>query len=166
MLPSRRALAWLTGWMLAGFAVAVAVLPFVRDSWPAWVLPAVLTVFATSVAGPLLIGGWMLGRAVAPAGGVVGFVFALGMIAGPAGQAVDVPWVMWAGYAGLVVALVGLVLLGLRKRIARASRRRTAVRRARREARLARTVRRNGGAVRGEDPRGTAARRGSTDQSS
>jgi hypothetical protein len=130
--PSARTLAWLTGWMLGGFAIAVAVLPFVRDSWPSWVLPAVLTVFATSVAGPVLLGGWMLGRALAPAGGVVGFVFALGLIAGPTGQATDVAWVMVAGYAGLALGAVGIVLLALRSRIAAAFRARRARRRARR----------------------------------
>ncbi len=165
-MPSRRALAWLTGWMLAGFAIAVAVLPFVRDSWPAWVLPAVLTVFATSVAGPILLGGWMLGRGLAPGGGVVGFAFALGMIAGPTGQVVDVPWAMWAGYAALAAGAIGLVLLALRGRISRASRRRAAGRRARREARLRRTVRRNGGATRAEGVQESAAHRGSRGESS
>jgi hypothetical protein len=137
-MPSRRALAWLTGWMLAGFAVAVGVLPFVRDSWPGWVLPAVLTVFAVSIAGPILIGGWLLGRGVAPAGGVVGVVFALGLLAGPSGQAAALPWVMWAGYGALALGAVGLVLLGLRHRIAAAHHRRRATRQRRRAARPAR----------------------------
>jgi hypothetical protein len=130
--PSVRTLAWLTGWMLGGFVLAIAVLPFVRDTWPSWVLPAVAAVFVTSVAGPVLLGGWMLGRALAPAGGVVGSVFALGLIAGPAGQAAGIAWAMWAGYAALLLGAVGLVLLALRGRIAAASRARRARRRARR----------------------------------
>lgn len=137
VVPSRRALLWLTGWMLGGFALAVAVLPFVRDSWPAWVLPAVLTVFGTSVAGPVLLGGWMLGRALAPAGGVVGFVSALGLLAGPLGQTARVAWVTWAGYGGLGLGVLGLVLLAARGRIATAHRRRSRARRARRERRRA-----------------------------
>lgn len=119
-------------WLVAGLALAAGVLPFVREDWPAWVLPTVLVVFAASLVGPMLCLGWMIGRVFARGGGWVGLIFAAGLVAGPTGQVFEVPVATWSGYAALALGLVGLVLLAVRAvrrldgRAARAQARRAA----------------------------------------
>ncbi len=113
MIVSKRVLVGLTVWLLAGFVVAAAVLPFLRSDWPAWVLPVVLTVLAASVAGPMIVFGWMLGRVFARHGGWVGALLSAGIVTGAGAQTGDLPWLALGGWIAAGAGLVGLVLLAV-----------------------------------------------------
>ncbi|MFT4306245.1 MAG: hypothetical protein QM604_05075, partial [Microbacterium sp.] len=97
MIVSTRVLVGLSVWLLGGFAVAMAVLPFVGSGSPAWLLPAALTVLAASIAGPVIVFGWLLGRVFARHGGWIGALAATGVAVGAGAQTGDLPWLALGG---------------------------------------------------------------------
>ncbi|WOF23350.1 hypothetical protein N8K70_01365 [Microbacterium betulae] len=141
--PPRRAAAWLTVWLVAWLVVAGGVMPFVTADWPGWVMPVLTGVLAVSVAGPILVAGWLAGRALRRGAGIVGLLFAVGMLAAGGGQAASLTGVALGGWAVMAFSATALVLLAgvpvwraeARRREERAAR---AARRAQRRARAAR----------------------------
>lgn len=142
--PPRHAAAWLTGWLVAGLAVAGGIMPFVTADWPGWVMPVLTGALATSVAGPILVAGWLVGRALRRGAGAVGLLFAVGMLAAGGGQAASLTWAAFAGWAVMAFSATALVLLtGMPVWRAQARRREElAARAARRAQRRAQAARR------------------------
>lgn len=142
MASSRHTMAWLTVWLLGGLGVAIATLAAAGPHAPTWVSPLALTIAGVSLAGPVLILGWMLGRVFARAGGMVGALLTAGLTTAAAGQAFGVAAAAWAGWGGVATAATGLVLLACRHRIARSLRRRHQRRAAKRKAAIVVRLRR------------------------
>ena len=115
VIASRRTLIALGIWMLGGMLLTATALLLSQASSAAWVVPTALALFGLSVAGPIVVFGWLLGRVFAKHGGWIGVLFAGGIVAGTVGWAGDIAWLLWSGWIAAAIGVAGLVLLAVRR---------------------------------------------------
>ncbi|WP_345441056.1 hypothetical protein [Microbacterium gilvum] len=140
MIPPKRAAMWLGIWLAAGLVLGGAALIVANATGQAWIMPTAIAVVAVSVAGPILVAGWLIARGIRRGAGALGLLFAGGMLAAGAGQAASLPWwVAAGGWAAMAVAVIVLYLVvsipaWRAEAIRREARERKAVERAERRA--------------------------------
>lgn len=79
-----------------------------------------------AIATGLLIGGFVVplvtaavlgGEAIRRGGGFVGFLFAAGLIAGPPGSVLDIPWLAVVGYVALGLGVALFFVIGFMSKV-------------------------------------------------
>jgi hypothetical protein len=66
---------------------------------------------------PLLAAAVLGGEAIRRGGGFVGFLFAAGLIGGPTGSTLGIPWLAIAGYVALGVSVVLFFVIGFASKV-------------------------------------------------
>lgn len=72
---------------------------------------------AGGFAVPLIAAAVLGGEAIRRWGGLVGFLFAAGLIAGPTGQVFGIRWLAIAGYVALGLGVVGFFVIGFASKV-------------------------------------------------
>jgi peptidoglycan/LPS O-acetylase OafA/YrhL len=148
--PPRHAAMWLTIALAGGLVLAAAGIAIGTATGLGLLVTVSFVLAGASIVGPIAAAGWMIARAIRRGAGVLGLLFAAGMIAAGVGQFADQPPVMFGGWAAMILAAAALYLV-----VAVPAWRAEAHRRERRELRAAARRERRAEAVR----RGAASRR-------
>jgi len=82
-----------------------------------WQNAIALGLIAGGIGVPIIAGAVLGGEAIIRGGGLVGLLFALGLLAGPTGQVFGITWLMLSGYAALALGVVGFFVIGFRKKV-------------------------------------------------
>ncbi|MRK00543.1 hypothetical protein GEV27_03310 [Aeromicrobium sp. S22] len=93
----------------AGIALGVA---SDADGAPGWLGAAAAVVLVLGIAGPIIASAVLGGEAIRRGGGVIGALFAVGLLAGASGAALEIPWLMWGGGIVLALGIVGFWVIG------------------------------------------------------
>ncbi|MGK9220046.1 MULTISPECIES: hypothetical protein [unclassified Microbacterium] len=109
--PPRRAALWLGIWLAAGLGAGAGALIYASLTGQAWIMPTAISVAAISVAGPILVAGWLIGRALRRGAGALGLLFALGMLAAGVGMAASLAAVSAIGWSAMAASALALALI-------------------------------------------------------
>jgi len=82
-----------------------------------WQNAIALGLIAGGIGIPILAGAVLGGEAIMRGGGLVGFLFAAGLIGGPTGQVFGIVWLAVAGYVALALGVIGFFVIGFRKKV-------------------------------------------------
>ncbi len=111
--------------MTVVLATAIVVLPAagivygltLGSDYEAWQGAIATGLMAGGFAVPLIAAAVLGGEAIRRGGGLVGFLFAAGLIAGPTGSVVGIRWLEIAGYVALGLGVVGFFVIGFASKV-------------------------------------------------
>lgn len=84
------------------------------QTWQGWLAGGLLL---GGIAVPLLIAAVLGGEAIRRGGGIVGALFAAGLVGGPTGSGFDIPWLTIAGYSALALGVIGFFVIGFAAKV-------------------------------------------------
>lgn len=84
------------------------------QEWQGWLAGGLML---GGVAVPLLIGAVLGGEAIRRGGGVVGALFAAGLVGGPTGSGFGILWLAVAGYVALALGVIGFFVIGFAAKV-------------------------------------------------